>query len=260
MKKLVFKLAIALGLTITPAFANYFGAGSCDPCGPCGPCGPVVDCGGCGPVCGPVWSGFYVGGNIGVFTNTIHLNDFDDFLLGGSRSLVNTNFTAGVQVGYDWEMCNKLLGIVADWNWVNIRERHNSGSLSSNFTRHNNNWFTTIRARAGVTLCDTLIYITLGAAVHNIKAHFNGTFSTTIAADSIHVNKTIWGWAGGAGIEYLLGCGWSAGLEVLTINFSHRHGSTVDPTLGTRFVVGVADTAFVGRFLLNYRFGDLFGF
>jgi len=256
MKKLFLNLAIALGLTtMTPAFANYFCPPPCDPCGPtCGPCGPVID-GGC---CGPEWSGLYVGGNIGVYTSTIHLNDFDAFLLGGSRSLVNTNFTAGVQVGYDWECSNKLIGIVADWNWVNIRHRSNAASVTTDFTRHDNNWFTTIRARAGVTLCDALFYVSLGGAVHNVKAHFMGTGATVTPGTTITINKTIWGWAGGAGVEYLLGCGWSAGIDFLALNFSHRHGSILAD--GTTFRLGVASTAFVGRFLLNYRFGDLFGF
>jgi outer membrane immunogenic protein len=207
-----------------------------------------------------MWSGLYVGGDIGVFTNTIFLNDFDAFLVGGSRSLVCTNFTAGVQAGYDWEFCNKLLGIVADWNWVNIRNRSPSASVTE-FTRNRNNWFTTIRGRAGVTMCDALLYVTVGAVVHNVRAHFAST--VTAPGASISICKSIWGWTGGVGVEYLVGCGWSLGAEILSLNFSSRCATTTFTAPGaaaaTTYRLGVADIGYVGRFYLNYRLGDFFG-
>lgn len=261
MKKLLLYCATALGLITTPAFADYFcpppPCGPCDPCGPCGPCEPIC--------CGTEWNGFYVGGDVGVFTNTIFFNDFDHFTMAGSIRHVNTKFTAGVLVGYDMECANKLIGIVADWNWVNNSRRHHSSSDAS-FCRHRNNWFTTIRARAGVTLCDALFYITLGAAVHKLNVDFVGTvepLGTLLAPASIRINKTIWGWAGGAGVEYALGCGWSVAAEVLSINFSHhsRKGLfTAFPATPTLFRVSVSDIGYLGRVILNYRFGDLLGF
>lgn len=261
MKKLLLQCAIALGLLTTHAFAEYFcpppPCGPCDPCGPCGPCEPIC--------CGPDWNGFYVGGDVGVFTNTIFFNDFDAFTMAGSSTFVNTNFTAGVLAGYDIECANKLIGIVGDWNWVNNRRRHNSSSDSS-FCRHRNDWFATIRARAGVTLCDALVYVTLGAVAHNMRVNFTPSSALVDAgvpaSASISINKTIWGWAGGAGVEYLLGCGWSLGVEVISLNFSHhsRKGLFTSDDGPTLFRVSVSDIGYMGRVILNYRFGDLLGF
>lgn len=252
MKKLIFGCAIAISGFMMPQV-------SADYCG--GPCGPSQDyC--CpmqynNPCCcdGDSFDGFYVGGNLGVFSHVAHRNDLDGFLIDNSGwSAIDTSFTAGVQLGYDWQCCYKLLGIVADWNWVDTdrRIRNNPNSTTTDqFINNEAHWFTTIRARAGLTVCDALVYVTGGAVVARFETKWNENPNT------FHHRNTRWGWTGGVGAEFILGCGFSLGAEFLFAHFD-EHNKTFRSIAGTNFTFGHSDSFYVGRVLLNYRFGDLF--
>lgn len=241
MKKYIFGCMMALSsLTMPAAFGEY--------CCPPPPCEPIC--------CEYDFNGFYVGGDIGVYSNTAHRNDFDGFFrTGGTRVINSTNFTAGVQVGYDMECCNKVFGLIVDWNWVN-NKTHALNAAGTENHRDHFNWFTTIRGRAGVAVCDALLYVTLGAAVFHHK--FRGEFVAP-AGDLVSFNhhNNRWGWVAGVGTEFLCGCNWSAGVEVLYLNFSNRTRTIVDPLSGIPYRFGFSDSAYVGRFFVNYRFGDL---
>ncbi len=249
MKKLIFGCAIAVGGLVLPqAYANFCYPDQCAPC---------CDVRG--------FEGFYVGGNLGVASNTYHRNDFDGFFGSATRSStptsysgISTNVTAGVLAGYDLQCSNMLLGVVGDWSWTNLRR--NTTELpdvaAPNYQDRNRvRWFSTIRARAGVTLCDALFYITGGAAVTKINRHHDGT----LAADSAFFRecRTRWGWTGGVGSEFMLGCNWSVGAEVLFCQFSEQRRTFTDPSTSDRYSFGASDSLWVGRVTLNYRFGDL---
>lgn len=199
------------------------------------------------------FEGLYIGANLGAFTNTAHRNDLDGFLTDNSGwTTINTNVEVGLQLGYDWMWNSSLFGLVADWSWVNTRatihDNANAGSL--NRIHNRGNWFTTIRARAGITFCDALLYITGGAAVTKFDNEwFDGV-------DRFRHNHTRWGWVGGFGAEYLVWCNWSFGAEFLFLQFD-THNRTFTTAAGVPFAFGHSDSAWVGRFTLNYRFGDL---
>lgn len=240
MKKFLFGCAIALcGLSAPQASAqDYCCPPQCDPC-----------------CCGESnFNGFYLGGNIGVFSHTAHRSDLDAALTDNSGWTTNaTSFTAGLQLGYDWQWCNKLVGLVGDWNWVNPRHRLRNApnTLADSTIRSRENWFSTIRARAGLTVCDALVYVTAGAAVSRFHTRWT---DTTIG--TFNFRDTRWGWTGGVGTEFILGCNWSLGLEVLFLHFDDHTNSNTN-TAGTRFNFGHSDSSWLGRLTLNYRFGDL---
>lgn len=243
MKKYVIGCIMALSSLAAPVFADY-----CCPPPPCEPC------------CHFDFNGFYVGGDLGIYSRTTHITDFDAlFPTGGTRSVNTNNFTAGFLVGYDMECCNKLIGLVADWNWLSSRDRgRRSGAISTGSERHHDHhrWFGTIRGRAGITVCDALVYVTLGAAAFH--RNFRGSSDTTVGNFCHRHCK--WGWTGGVGTEFLLGCNWSVGAEILYLSFCRRDArftSPIGPEV-TRFRLGFSDTAFLGRIIVNYRFGDLF--
>ncbi len=237
MKRLFFGLGIMVaGLTCSVASASdYYYQGDCcpDQCDPC---------------CDSDFDGFYFGANLGVLTNHAYRGDLDGFTNGGCCTLVDTEFTIGLQLGYDWNCGCSLFGLVADWNWVSNDNSHHSDGGQSH--RHGNDWFVTIRGRAGVTVCDCLFYLTGGFAVIDAD-HRWGDGSTNHS----HSN-TKWGWTGGTGVEYLLGCNWSLGAEILFMHFDDDSSSHNNGTANFRFKD--ADSAWVGRLVLNYRFGDLF--
>jgi outer membrane immunogenic protein len=238
MKKFLFGCALAVSGLATPFLSaqDY----CCPP--PCDPCCYGTD-----------FNGLYIGGNIGVFSHTAHRNDLDGFLTDNSGwSTIETNFMAGLQLGYDWQCCSSLFGFVVDWNWTNIDRRvdNNPNATVDSFINHEFHWFTTIRARAGITVSDALFYLTAGAAV----AHFDNRWLDVV--DDFNHHHTRWGWTGGVGTEFLLGCNWSLGAEVLFLQFSD-HVETFTSAGGVDFSFGHSDSAWLGRITLNYRFGDL---
>ena len=225
MKNFLFACLAAAGTLTAPLAANY-NYNCCPP--QCDPCCSSSD-----------FNGLYIGGNLGVFSHVTHFNDLDGFFTDNSGwSTVDTSFTAGLQLGYDWQCNSKLAGLVVDWNWVDtnhkIRDNPN-GTDGDNFHRHRSEWFTTIRARFGVTVCDTLFYVTGGAAV----AHHDRRLQRTVADDGgttgrFRDNRNRWGWTAGAGVEYMLGCNWSLGAEFLFLHFSH-HNRTFTGANGSRY-------------------------
>lgn len=245
MKKLIFGCLITMMCGTGFAFApGYNCPPACDPC------------------CESSWEGFYIGGNLGVLTHTAHRGDLDGFLTDNSGWTTNdTDFTAGVQLGYDWQWCNTLVGVVADWNWANndvtLHDDPNGDVARTGSIRNEFDWYSTIRARAGLALNDVVFYLTAGAAVAKIEGRWTDTDNAP-ALTSANFDRTRWGWTGGVGTEFMLGCNFSIGAEVLFLQFSNRvHTFDFGGTAGAESFAH-SDSAWVGRVMLNYRLGDLF--
>jgi opacity protein-like surface antigen len=189
--------------------------------------------------CGTNFSGPYFGVNVGgSFRRGIRINNIDPAADDFCCSSVDANVTAGVQLGYDWRCDYMLLGVVTDWNWVDDNNRNHDGF----------NWFNTIRGRAGLTIRDTLIYFTGGTAVTRFDRIVD-------LQNNIRDNKTRWGLSVGAGAEFLLSCNFTLGVEVLYFHFPFRERCPDNLTLPPP---RNSESAWVGRFTINYRFGDLF--
>lgn len=231
MKKYLLGLAVMSGLAMSQVSAQNYCAPQCDPC-----C-DVSD-----------FNGLYLGGNLGVFSHVAHRNDFGGFLVDRSGwTTINTNFEAGLQLGYDWQCCNKLFGLVWDWNWTTSNNRrHRLNESDATFFRNSHRWFTTIRGRFGLTVCDALVYVTIGAVGSKINTRWAD------GADDFRHNRTRWGWTAGVGTEFLVWCNWSFGAEVLFMHFGEKRRSFNETT-----VLGHSDSGYLARFLVNYRFGDL---
>jgi outer membrane immunogenic protein len=209
--------------------------------------------------CGPArFNGFYVGGNVGGVAYTANRNDLDGFLTdNGSFDATKTAATAGGQVGFDWQTCHKVFGVVADWNWTNaeVISRDNPNAIGvSNSIRSKIDSFGTLRTRTGLAVNDTLVYVTGGLAAAKINTTYTesitGAFTESVASD-----KTRWGWTGGVGAEFALTSGWSANAEVLYMQFRKERLTATLPVNGT-VSFDNNDSAWVGRVGLNYRWGD----
>src|SRR5215471_3956966 len=74
------------------------------------------------PVIAPApwsWTGFYVGGNVGVVRARNSIADapgtlFAGWLNGATYSNNSTGVIGGLEAGYNWQMANLVLGIEAD--------------------------------------------------------------------------------------------------------------------------------------------------
>lgn len=234
MKKFILGLGIIVGgLTNSMAYAND-GWGNC--------CPPCCEYSG--------FDGFYFGGNLGVISQLAFRNE-DQHGTPFGRTFIDTDFTIGAQLGYDWGCGSSLFGVVVDWDWSNLDQSHNLVTNDDDI-KNELDWYLTIRGRAGLTICDCLIYLTAGAAV----AHFDTKWNP--GSTSFHQEEARWGWTGGVGVEYLLGCKWSLGADLLVMHFDTNRKTFLNPSTSTTYALGSSDSVWVGRVILNYRFGDLF--
>jgi outer membrane immunogenic protein len=200
------------------------------------------------------FNGFYVGANVGVASNTAHLNDLDGFFSApgpAGWTSVKTGVIGGIQLGYDWQCSSRVLGLVVDWNGADthhhVRVLPNTATVNQN-GRHDFKWFTTIRARFGLAVCDSLVYLTVGGVVARHRHEFqNGLFQ------SQH-HQSRWGWTAGVGTEFAVACNWSAGFEVLTFQFSDRRRSFTPVGTTTPVAFGTSASTYLARFTVNYRF------
>jgi outer membrane immunogenic protein len=258
MKKLLMKLSVVAVMLTTsiaayadvpvpgPYYQGGYGGGGCCP-NVCDPC-----CYNQG------FEGFYIGGNIGAIQYTSHITNRD--LIGGlafpgTFSATDINVTAGGQIGYDWLCCDKLFGIVADFNWSNVETetRHFPNLDGTDYSfKSELNWYATIRARGGVVVgCDALVYITAGAVAAHVRHETDFTTTALTFSDTFH--KTRWGWCAGFGTEWIVCGNWSFFGELLWLGFN-QHVDSITTTV-SEFEFDFSHSAWLARVGINYRFG-----
>ncbi|PVE21690.1 porin family protein [Microvirga sp. KLBC 81] len=178
------------------------------------------------------WTGFYAGVNAGYGWNT---ND-DDVVINGTAYEVDDEggFVGGGQVGYNYQIGSFVLGLETDIQYADIGGDNNIPSLNSD--GDDDNWFGTVRARAGYAFDRALIYATGGLAYGKISNGFSNSDDTSV------------GWTLGAGVEYAFTDNLTAKVEGLYVNLEQD-----DDDLPV--VAGSDETEFgVIRAGLNYKF------
>lgn len=199
----------------------------------------------------------YIGGNIGYASHTAHRNDLDGFLTDNSGwSAISSGFTGGAQVGFDWVRKNILLGMVGDWNSVNITSilDEQKNTTTPNLIKNHFEWISTIRAKMGVSVGSANIYVSGGAAC--------AKFSTTWRDEPLQFSEknSPWGWTGGAGADFKLFFPFSLGMDILYAHFENKNYDFVDlttiPTITYAF--SDSDSVWMGRLILNINLGDFF--
>jgi outer membrane immunogenic protein len=149
-------------------------------------------------------------------------------------SLHSYGFIGGGQAGYNYEFSKEfLLGLSIDFdglthsdNNINLRKTVNLVDYDENYIgslsiKQKINYLGTVRARLGYLYNRTfLVYVTGGFAYGNVTLDTAWTAQESLGpavfptiATQNNVNKTLSGWATGAGIEWLFKPNWSATLE-----------------------------------------------
>lgn len=163
------------------------------------------------------WTGFYLGVNAGY-----GWSDSNDVVINGVRFNSNNDggFVGGGQLGFNYQMGAIVIGLEGDLQWADLGGR----SLVVNGVRvdSSNDWFGTIRGRAGVAVDRALIYATGGFAFTDGDG----------------------GWALGGGLEYAFTNNLSAKIEGLYVSVDN----------GNNVVGGGNDEFGVIRAGLNFRF------
>jgi outer membrane immunogenic protein len=221
------------------------------------------------------WTGFYVGGNLGYSWG--RSSDTSTATNGAGTTLVTATgrsnldgIVGGGQIGYNWQMANWVWGLEAD-----IQGTDEKGSRSFicpavtclppaalalpdvNATLSQKiDWFGTVRGRAGILAApQVLLYATGGLAYGEIK-----TGETVGLLNTFSTSTTNVGWTVGAGVEGVIGGGWTAKLEYLYVDLGHVSGSFVttlnalgNTPLSVNYNSHITDN--IVRAGVNYHFG-----
>ena len=145
------------------------------------------------------WNGFYVGANFGGGWTTGSLN-----IAGGDRNGGLTEFIAGVQAGYNFQLGHLLLGVEGDFDWAVFNHPASSAATSASV---NQRWISTVAGRVGLVNDRWLVFAKFGAGwVHSNAA-------LTFPGGSWNGSNTDAGWLVGGGIEYGFKPHWTVKLE-----------------------------------------------
>jgi outer membrane immunogenic protein len=171
------------------------------------------------------WAGWYIGANVGAAWQQAQSLEY-------GNSFSKTSFIGGGQIGYNWQHGNFVFGLEGDISGLAGKNKVYDGFSSSI------RWLSTVRARFGLAVGDTMAYTTAGVAFGGVK-HEISPYSST---------KTSVGWAAGGGVEHMLNRNWTIGLEGLFVDLGR---SNLDTKAGRfRF----SNQAFISRLKLNYKF------
>ena len=203
------------------------------------------------------WTGFYVGGYVGVTntrtsanTSTV-FNDagyFDPTSVpainsAGARRFNSNGFTGGGQFGYTKQFGRLVVGAEADFGSQRIDSEDSVTAdypcCSSNFTIDQavkTDWLFTARPKVGVAAGKALIYGTGGLAVTNLK--YAGLFTDTDsdALEAADFDTTRAGYTVGGGVEVKVAKNWSVKGEYLFADFGRE--TVTSDNLTTEFFGG----------------------
>jgi outer membrane immunogenic protein len=146
---------------------------------------------------GRYWQGAYVGANLGYQWSGLSNN-----------SAKPSGILGGAQGGYNWQFGQFVVGGETDFQFTDADDKFAAWKFS-------NPWFGTLRARAGVTVANLLLYGTVGLAYGNLKLENVGSQVTE--------SHTSTGWTGGLGVEAALMGNWSARVEYLYVNLGDNN-------------------------------------
>ena len=173
------------------------------------------------------WRGFYLGGNIGGAWGS---SSVSDNLTSTSFDRDNNGFIGGVQVGYNYQIGNLVLGVEWDFDWTSIDASGTisvPGVIGPLQASADTEWISTIAGRIGLALERTLVYVKVGGGwVRNEASITQLTTGTSVSAAN-----TSGAWLVGAGFEYALAPNWTAKFEYDFVGLSDK---TFPGFVGTR--------------------------
>jgi outer membrane immunogenic protein len=239
------------------------------------------------------WAGFYLGANAGGVcsrlaadpANAVSSNGFVDFgdrinVLGQFPGFLGPKcgFIGGAQIGYNWQSTNWVWGVEHDIQGTTLRGSDTrffpaatigGGSFDANTEQASSKLRTlgTVRARAGFLATPTLLIYGTGGlaygAVKNIVTTIGipsaGAVVPTGAVVSAEDSDIIWGWAAGAGAEWLVSGPWTAKAEYLYYSLMDKvtlnYGTITPGGAGTTIDYKFKNNGHIFRLGLNYKIG-----
>ena len=163
------------------------------------------------------WTGFYIGGNVGVaWTPKGEFSDsLGNFFDGASQSTV---FTGGGQVGANYQVNYWLVvGVEAEFNWLTDHNNKSNAvfipTVGNIQVAADSRWITTLAARFGVVATERALFYVKGGGGWVADNQFTVTNETTGGSFSASNSNNVGGWLAGAGFEYAFAPNWTAKVE-----------------------------------------------
>jgi len=181
------------------------------------------------------WTGFYIGGNVGVAWTQGDLSDS----FGNSFSNAQTAvFTGGGQIGGNFQINWLVVGVEADFDWLANNNNSSNAVTIPNIgalqVSANDRWITTLAARVGVAANNWLFYAKGGGGWVGVN-EFTLTNVPTGTSISFSNSNTNSGWLAGAGIEWGFAPNWTARIEY---DFLSLNNQTFTVPAGAPFLAG----------------------
>jgi outer membrane immunogenic protein len=180
------------------------------------------------------WTGFYIGGNLGVAWTK---GDVTDSFGDGFRFAQNAVFAGGGQIGANYQINWLVVGVEADFDWLANNQNSSGSVVIGNNTFQvsaNDRWITTLAARVGVANNNWLFYAKGGGGWVGVN-NFTLTNVTTGGSISGSNSNSNSGWLVGAGIEWAFAPNWTAKIEY---DFLGLNNSSFTVAAGTQFIGG----------------------
>ncbi len=192
----------------------------------------------------PMWTGCYIGGNIGVAFGNASVTDTTS---GAEVSGNGSGFAGGGQIGCDYEFSNGFVIGMRNMFDGTINKKSGTfgtGPLAGDVANFNNQWFDTLTARLGYAMQPNwLLYFQGGGAWAQT--------STNITAGGLQIGQTSStrsGWTIGGGLEWMFAPYWSTFLEGNYMDFGSSSATVAGVPLTAK---ATESTVLVG---VNYRF------
>jgi outer membrane immunogenic protein len=180
------------------------------------------------------WTGFYIGIDGGGARHNFSLTENDE---GGAVSNSASGFVGGGHIGYNWQSKYWLFGLEADAMWASLNRTFTSGNIGlipSSTTQSGVTWIATGRAREGIALDDTLLYLTGGVALAGVNNGWGDGYNGLPrgACCNIQTSETRVGWVAGVGAEHMFTQSLSIRSEILYYDLGHSDSTTAVPSIG----------------------------
>lgn len=218
-----------------------------------------------GPVAAPVyvapdWTGFWIGGHVGGarMNSSASTTGFNDPTPCGiyATSCVgtDTSFVGGVEAGYDWQRGSVVYGVAADWTWTGLKASQGRFNNTSAWVNQQKiDWLASFRGRMGLAYQDTMVYLTGGLAIGQVKAtNFFSDQTPSNFRDYGTISKTKVGWVVGGGVEHRWSRNWSVKAEALYYDLGNTEATATNS--GGTYTTNFHHEVIVGRVGVNYRF------
>jgi len=182
------------------------------------------------------WTGFYIGGNLGVAWAEGSLTD-SIYGLTFESGTGNGMFIGGGQVGFNYQFSTLVVGLEAEFE--GIGNNNNSRgvfvpALGDTFAiTSNDRWLALLTARLGVAYNNWLFYGKGGGGWIGNGSLTLTDLTTGASISGLDNNRSVFG--GGAGLEWAFANNWAVKAEFEILNVGNR---TFTVLTGAPFLVG----------------------